>query len=134
MSDVSLMLQAAVVAALKNDAAFIAAVSERLYDAVPAKSAVPYVTIRMDDTIEDGADCVEGSEIFFALHIWSRAVGWPEAANIAGIIRAALDEAELTVTDHRLVDLHLRSFRRLEDPDGITHHGVVTFRALIDAE
>jgi hypothetical protein len=133
MSEVSLMLQAAVIAALKNDAPFNAALGERLYDAVPPKPVFPYVTFRMGDVIGDGADCVDGNEVYFDLHVWSRAIGWPEAANAAGIIRDALDEAELSITDHSLVNLHFRTFRRLEDQDGITHHGVITFRALIDA-
>jgi len=134
MSEVSLMLQAAVVAELKAASALTAIVGERIYDAVPASAVFPYVTFRVDGVLDDGVDCVEASEIFFSIHVWSRAVGWPEASRIAGEIRDALDLNELDVTGYNLVNLHFRDFRRLDDPDGKTNHGVVSFRALIDAE
>jgi hypothetical protein len=136
MSEVSLMLQAAVLAELLNNNDLMALVSNRVFDAVPAKPTFPYITFRCDQILEDGADCVEGSEVFYSIHVWSRPEsypGWPEACNIAGLVRDILDETELTVNGHRLVDMHFSQFRRLDDPDGITHHGVVEFRALIDA-
>jgi hypothetical protein len=133
MSEVSLMLQAAVVAQLLNDGALMALISNRVFDSVPPDPTFPYITFRCDQILEDGADCVEGSVVFYSIHVWSRSIGWPEACNIAGLIRDALDETELTVNGHRLVDMHFSQFRRLDDPDGKTHHGVVEFRALIDA-
>jgi hypothetical protein len=134
MSDVSLMMQAAVIAALKDDTDLTAEISERIYDSVPSSAQFPYVTFRVPIVVDDSADCITGSEVFFDIHIWSRATGWPEASRIAGIVRASLDEAEFNVTDHNLINLHFRDFRRLDDPDGKTNHGVVSFRALIDAE
>lgn len=134
MSEVSLMLQAAVIAELKADAGLTAEINERIYDSVPSNAQFPYITFRAPIVLDDGADCIVGSEVFFDIHIWSRAVGWPEASRIAGIVREVLDEAALNVTDHNLINLHFRDFRRLDDPDGKTNHGVMSFRALIDAE
>lgn len=132
VNEVSLMLQAAAIAALKNHAPLSALIGQRLYDDVPERPTFPYVTWGDDGTNDDSFDCVTGSEIFFSLHVWSRAVGKPEAKRIAGVIRELLDENELTVTDHHLVTLNHRITRWPSEPDGLTKHGVVTFRALID--
>lgn len=132
INEVSLMLQAASIAALKNHAPLTTLIGQRLYDDVPPNPAFPYVTWEDDGTNDDSADCVVGSEIFFSLHIWSRAVGKPESKRIAGVIRALLDENALSVTDYNLVTVNHRITRWLRDPDGLTKHGIVTFRALID--
>lgn len=131
-NEVSLMLQAAVIAAMKNESTLTALIGERVYDDVPPKPTFPYVNWDDDGTNDDSADCVTGSEIFFSLHIWSRSVGKPEAKRIAGVIRRLLDENELSVTDYHLVTLNHRITRWVRDPDGLTKHGIVTFRALID--
>lgn len=131
-NEVSLMLQAAVIAALKNSVTLTGLIGQRLYDDVPPKPTFPYVTYADDGTNDDSADCVTGSEIFFSLHVWSNAVGKPEAKRIAGVIRSVLDEADMSVMDYHLVTLNHRITRWLTEPDGLTKHGVVTFRALID--
>lgn len=132
MNEVTLMLQAAAIAAIKNSSAITALVGERVYDDVPPKPTFPYITWGDDGTNDDSADCVVGSEVFFSLHVWSRAVGKPESKRIAGEIRELLDENDLVVTDHHLVTLNHRITRWQVEPDGLTKHGIVTFRALID--
>jgi hypothetical protein len=132
MSEVSLMLQAAVIAALKAESNVTNLVAERIYDRVPPTAAFPYVKYGDDQVLDDSADCVIGSEVFFNLHVWSKTVGKPETKRIAGAIRDTLDEAALTIADHNLVNLHFREFRAFDDPDPTFNHGIVGFRALID--
>jgi hypothetical protein len=134
MSDPSLALQAAVVAALKADATLTGLVGQRIYDRVPAGASFPYVALGSDEVLDDGydIDCGDGYEIFSALHVWSRAVGQVEMKRIAGACRDALHDAALTVTGFSLIDFKHRQTRYLDDPDGATRHAVVGFRALID--
>jgi hypothetical protein len=134
MGEPSLALQGAVVSILRTDPDLIGLIAGRIYDRVPTGASFPYVTVGDDQTLPDHADCLLGStEVFATLHVWSRAIGHPEAKTIAGAIVRALNGAEPSLApDYALNQLEHDSTRYLDDPDGLTSHGVVVFRALID--
>jgi hypothetical protein len=124
--DPSLALQGAIVNALA--AANI--VGGRVYDQAPLDAVYPYVTIGEGQVLPDLADCYDGSESFLDIHVWSRAVGFPEAKRIADQVRGALHDADLILDGHSLELLHFQDARALRDPDGLTSHVAMTFRAL----
>lgn len=131
MSDVASEMQAAVVAALK--AAGVA--GGRIYDRVPPNAAFPYVAIGEIQIVDDGADCIEAVEVFVTLHVWSRsedAVGKPETHRLQGAIRNALHRTDPALATWRLVEMTVRDQRQMDDPDGVTVHGITTLRALVD--
>lgn len=135
MSDPALALQGALVAALKAAAPVTALIGQRVYDHVPPNSQFPYVTVGDDQTLADHAECLEGSvEIHTNLHVWSRPAipGKVEAKQIAGALVTLLNMAALTLSGYVLVLIEHETSHHLDDPDGITAHSVVTFRALID--
>lgn len=102
-----------------------------VYDAVQPTAGFPYVTIFDVQSVEDGDDCHDGDEISFDVHVWSRVVGSVQAKGIAGHVRKALHDFDLPLgEDHALVDLKFTDLRVFRDPDGVTTHGVVSFRAL----
>lgn len=127
-------LQAAVVEALKADAAVTTLVGARIFDRVPEKTPFPFVELGDVRVEDDGIDCLPGAAtITFVLHIWSRAIGAREAKKIAGAIRVALDGADLDLgADWRLVDLLSVETRTTLEDDGLTSRSDVTFRALVD--
>jgi len=129
----SLELQGAVVSMLKNTGSLSGLIGQRVYDKPPASPTFPYVTAGDDQTIADHAECLEGSvEVNANIHVWSRAIGKVEAKKIAGAIVTALNGADLSVSGYRLVLIEHTATQHLDDPDGITSHSVVTFKALID--
>lgn len=132
MAEPSLDLQKAVIATLKADASVTALVGQRIYDQVPPNATFPYVSWGPDQVLADKADCQNGFEVFAQIDVWSRAPGKPEAKRIAGAVRAALDDAELTLDDHALLLLEHVQTRHLIDPDGSTKHSIVELRALAD--
>lgn len=133
MSEPSLALQGAIFSALKNSAAVTALIAGRVYDSVPASPVFPYVTLGNDTTQADHAECLDGSvETTVTIDVWSRAVGKVEAKQIAGAIVTLLNHAPLTLSGYRLVLIEHEASRHLDDPDGLTSHSVVTFKALID--
>lgn len=136
MSEPSLALQAAIVSALRADAPVTALIGQRVYDRVPPVPTFPYVTIGDDQVLPDAAECLDGSvEVTATIDVWSRTVGKVEAKQISGAIVSLLNfNASLTLTGYRLVSIEHESSRHLDDPDGLTSHSVVTFRALIDEE
>lgn len=126
-TDPSLALQGAFLQAI---VAAVPLITGRVYDSPPASASFPYVTIGEIQVNADLADCYGGSESFAEVHVWSRAVGFPEAKRIADQIRGALHDADLALDGHSLELLHFRDARTLRDPDGITNHIAMTFRAL----
>lgn len=133
MSDPSLDLQGAIVTALKADGDVAALVGARIYDRIPPAPDFPYVSYGSDQVLQDDpGDCGAGYEVFVTLDVWSRAVGQPQMKRIGGAIRSRLHDAELDLDGNRLVLLEHRGTRYLDDPDGLTHHGVLEFRALVD--
>ncbi len=126
-TDPSLALQGAFVAAIK---ALNTESGTRVYDRVPATKVFPYVHLGTGSVLPNQADCYDGSDVSLTVHIWSRAVGWPEAKRIASAIRAGLHNAELPLVGHTLELLEIERADYLNDSDGLTSHVVLTFRAL----
>jgi hypothetical protein len=131
MSDPSLALQGAINTRLR---AQVLAVSGRVFDEVPQDVAFPYVELGEFQTVDDGAQCHDGQEVFATLHVWSRAAGQVEAKTIAGAVRGALHEAELALgAAWQFLEIAHQDTRYLKDPDGLTSHAVLSFRALVAA-
>ncbi len=132
MSDPSLEMQGAMFTVLHSDAAVSSFVARRIYDRVPETTTFPYLQFGSFQTLDDGAECIDATEVFATIHVWSRTVGQVEAKRIASAVRAALHDKPLALSSFRVVDLRHRSTVMTADPDGESTHGVITFRALID--
>lgn len=135
MASAALELQGAIVAALKADTGVSGIVGDRVFDYVPRSSGsvtaeFPFVAIADFQELTEDADCIPGAEIFVTIDVWSRAIGKPEAHRLASAVKAAL--TDLTLTDFALVMLEHDSTRTLTDPDGLTTHAVLTFRAFVE--
>lgn len=129
MSDPSLALQSALVTTLKASGGV--GTAARVYDTVPEGAVFPYVQIGDDQIIGDDVDCAELSEVFTRIHVWSRAVGFPETKTIAGAIRARLRAVPLTLTGFTVTEVEFVQIQYLRDPDGLTRHAVIEIRFLI---
>jgi hypothetical protein len=125
-------LQTAVVTKLKVDSGVDALVGDRIYDNVPASPTFPYLSLGSEQVEPDRAECITGFIVHFQIDAWSRTVGFPQVKQISSAIIAALNDAALTVTGHRLVDLYLENESTSRDPDGLTSHAAITFRALVE--
>ena len=135
----ALALQGAIIAALKASAPVTAIVADRVYDHVPRNpatealtAAFPFVAISDWQELSDDADCIDGAEVIVTIDAWSRAVGFPEVHRLAAAVKRALHEADLDLGDTALVMIEHDGTRTLRDPDGLTSHAVITFRALIE--
>jgi len=128
MASATLELTRAIVAALK--AANVA--EGRVYDMVPPSAVFPYVSIGPSDEISVDADCVEASEITFQIDAWSRAPGFPEVLRVAEEVRVSLDDLEVNLVVNALVMIEHRVTRKFRDPDGLTSHAAIEFRAIIE--
>ncbi len=130
MIEPSLALQGAIFTTLNA----LPSLDERVVDRVQPGTPRPYARIGDDQVIPQPADCFERSvQIYVTIHVFSSAAGKPEAKTIAGEIVDALDQAELDLApDWTLGDLLHDGTRYLDEPDGLSTHAVVTFRATLD--
>jgi hypothetical protein len=132
MTSPSLELQGAIVARLKGASPVTGIVAQRIYDAVPAVAAFPYVSFGPSDELSDDADCITGFEVTMQLDGWSRSGGFTEARSIADAVRTALHGYEFNLSSNALVLFEHRVTRMFRDPDGITSHAAMTFTALVE--
>lgn len=130
MTSPSLEVQILIVQTLKANATVMALING-VYDSIPADpwgSKLGYVSLGPEDNNVDDADCISGWEMFHQIDVWSRKPGRVHAKQICAAVKAALHQADLSLTDNALVVIELVFERILKDPDGLTTHGVLQFR------
>ncbi|HZP20090.1 MAG TPA: DUF3168 domain-containing protein [Bauldia sp.] len=132
MPHASHALQKAIFAALAGDAAVGALIGDRIYDAAPRDAAFPYVGLGQASFADWSTSTEAGAEHRLVLHVWSRERGKAETLRIIAAVTAALDDAALALDGQRLVNLRFETGDAARDPDGITWHGVMRFRAVTE--
>ncbi len=133
MSTAAAALRAAIHDALVADAVLTNLLGgPKIYDEVPQAAAFPYVTLG-EARISDWSTATDaGEEHQLTLHAWSRQGGHREAHMIAGALLQALDDAPLTLSDHRLVNLRFALADVRREADGRTYRALVRFRAVTE--
>jgi Protein of unknown function (DUF3168) len=133
MSTAAVALRAAIHDALVADGPLTAALGgPKIYDEPPTGVAFPYVTLG-EARIADWSTGTEGGEEHqLTLHVWSRQGGHKEAHVVAGALLQALDDADLTLDQHRLINLRFALADVRREADGRTYHALVRFRAVTE--
>lgn len=130
---VSTVLQAAIYQALIADAGVAALVGTRIVDGRQAGLDYPNITFGPSDYVEDDAECITGRIEVQQLDIWSRQNGQKyQAKEILDAVKTALHETDLDLGVHGLHSLRLELARVVDDPDGITAHGIIQFAAIVE--
>lgn len=130
-------LQQAIYDQLTGDSTLMALVTG-VYDDVPqaadsgASSAFPYVTIGEDIHQDWSTDTSLGDDATITVHTWSRYRGRKQTKQIQGAIYDALTRVNLSVTGYTMVAIDYVDEQSFVDTDGLTRHGVSTFRVLLD--
>ena len=127
MSSPSVALLGAVFTALKANSDLTSILSQRVYDRNPTVSPTfPYITVDYTSAEEDDDECGKHWDCTVTVHAWSRQSTTLECRTILGHIRAALD-AVTSVTGYSVNYQQFRQERCMDDPDGVTTHGVVIY-------
>jgi hypothetical protein len=133
MSTAAAALRAAIHDALVADAALTNLLGgPKVYDEVPRAAAFPYVTLGEARVVDWSTATDAGEEHQLTLHAWSQQGGHREAHVIAGALLQALDDAPLTLSDHRLVNLRFALADVRREADGRTYRALVRFRAVTE--
>lgn len=124
-------VQSAVYAALFADVT-LAGLVTAIYDAVPQDTAFPYVSIGESNFNEWDTDTSLGKDCSITIHTWSRYRGKKQTFQIQAAIRDVLHRAELTYTGYRFILTEEQETRSMMDQDGLTRHGISTYRIVLD--
>ena len=115
------------------EVARIEATSYTVYDDLPEQAAYPYVVMG-EITARDWSDKFEpGQEVYSTKHIWSQYRGKKEVTEMGDAIMRALSASSLDLgPNFRAVLQELDTNEIIIDIDGITRHGILRHRYLIE--
>ena len=116
------------VALVKRLEAIATAAGERVYDDVPPEAdrinatgaAFPYISLGTGSLVPIDEEHFDRSQLDQEINVWSREVGFSEAKRIAGEIRMALHEQDLSIEGHVCDRMRVESVNQMRDPDGKT--------------
>ena len=129
----SVALRAAIHGALTADATLTSLLGgPKIYDQPPRSATFPYVTLGEARVSDFSTGSEPGAEHQLTLHAWSRQGGHKEAHAIAGALLQALDDAALTLADHRLINFRFSVADVRREADGRIYHALVRFRAVTE--
>ena len=130
MSIGQFQLQSAIYSAL-NVSAITSTLSCGVYDEVIEGNTYPFITLGEETSIDYGTKDLTGGEYTINIHIWSQYKGSKETKQIMDKVHDLLHDIDLTVTGFNLINLRFEYSDIMRDPDGVTRHGVMRFRAII---
>lgn len=104
----------------------------RLFERPSPRAAHPYLVFGADHSVPDLVQGLDGAEIYPEIHIWSKAGSYAEIKIIGAALNAVIAALPETLAENRLVLIEPESARHMTDPDGVTLHGVYTWRALVE--
>jgi len=132
-------IQTAIHAALTADAALMALVAG-VHDEVPqpadsgSDDQFPYVVIGDDTHIPFDTDNSVGADTTITIHVWSRYSGRKQVKEIQGAIYDVLHRQTISVAGFSLVGIDWLQSQSFLDSDGLTRHGVQTFRITVEED
>jgi len=124
-------LQSAIYSTLSNDNNLTQVLGAGVYDEVTEGATYPFVALGEETAVDYSTKDLVGGETTVNIHIWSQYKGSKETKNIMDKIHDLLHDSNLTVSGFNLINLRFEYSDIMRDPDGVTRHGVMRFRAII---
>lgn len=132
MASRSVELFSALYSTLSTDAPLTALIDiGQVFDYPLTGAQPPYVVIGDETAINDGSDLVDAQEHTITIHVWSEQQSTLEAKRIIQAVRNALHMQRPTMSAGRIVNLRNEHQEIMRDPDGVSIHGVMRFRAVV---
>ena len=99
-----------------------------IHDYVPQESAFPYITISEQESRDWSTKTTSGTQMALTLHVYSRARGKKETAEILERLHVLLHQGNLSLTGQHLVAMRFELGDIQLEADAITYHGRIRFR------
>ena len=124
-------LQTTVYSTLSNDNTLTNTLGAGVFDEVVENASYPFVALGEETAIDYSTKDLDGGEFTINIHVWSQYKGAKQTKEIMDRIHDLLHDSSLSVSGFNLANLRFEFSDILRDPDGITRHGVMRFRAII---
>ena len=124
-------LQTTIYSTLANDNTLTSTLGVGVYDEVLEGASYPFVSLGEETSVDYSTKDTDGGETTINIHIWSQYKGAKETKQIMDRIHDLLHDSNLSVTGFNLINLRYEFSDIMRDPDGVTRHGVMRFRAII---
>ena len=124
-------LQSTIYSTLNNDNTLTNTLGAGVYDEVLENATYPFVSLGEETAVDYSTKDLDGGEFTINIHVWSQYKGAKQAKEIMDRIHDLLHDSSLSVSGFNLANLRFEFSDILRDPDGITRHGVMRFRAII---
>lgn len=103
--------------------------SSRVHAEIAPGAPLPYVEIGDLTAVDAGGMAMDAQEHTLTLHCWTESSRL-HCLEMVAAVRASLHDADLTLAAGRCPNMRCEFAETMRDPDGITHHGVLRFRAV----
>lgn len=104
-----------------------------VYDRATDSTAFPYATLGASYWTDDSVECIEAREITLQIDLWhsqsNKGVAEDLTDDIATALRGWADIDALTMHP-----LEIDTVRVTDDPDGVSVHGIVIVRAMVESD
>ena len=124
-------LQSAIYSTLNGDSNLTSTLGAGIFNDVTEGTNTPFVTIGDDTASQYDTKDLDGTETTINIDVWSEYKGSKECKQIMDRIHDLLHDSNISVTGFNLVNLRFEFSDIIRDPDGVTRHGVMRFRAVI---
>lgn len=104
---------------------------QRIFDNVPENQAYPYVTMQLKPWANRANTTWDGWEGDLTLNVWCRASGDLQVQTIQKRIDELLNNVDPCIDGWSVVSLRRTVLDILQDPDGVTLHGIQKFNLKI---
>ncbi|MEN3792950.1 DUF3168 domain-containing protein [Fulvimarina sp. MAC3] len=126
-------LQQSIFKALTGDPALTGLLGgPKVFDRRPERAAFPYLTLGRTSVMDWSTGTEDGSEHILTLHVWAKGGGKQETYEIMDQVSKKLDDANLPLEGHQLVNLRLQFAEARQEPESTTYHGILRFRAVTE--
>ena len=124
-------LQSTIFSTLNNDNTLTNTLGAGVFDEVLENATYPFVSIGEETAVDYSTKDLDGGEFTINIHVWSQYKGAKQTKEIMDRVHDLLHDSSLSVSGFNLVNLRFEFSDILRDPDGVTRHGVMRFRAII---
>lgn len=102
-------------------------------DASEATAPFPYITFSLPSALPWDTDDTDGAEVILRVHVWSRSQSMLVPQGIMDSVYDCLHKHQLVIAGANTVDCLFITSEFMDDPDGVTTHGIVDFRVTYDS-
>jgi len=124
-------LQTTIYSTLSGDNTLTNTLGAGVFDEVLENATYPFVSLGEETAIDYSTKDLNGGEYTINIHVWSQYKGSKQTKEIMDRVHDLLHDSSLSVSGFNLVNLRFEFSDILRDPDGVTRHGVMRFRAII---